>query len=110
MGGRLRPRWRMRGRVFRARVRLSRSAGRSIRARGATRLRTHERSAHRGAARMSAKPAPRKDAFDAAAVPLDGVSVIEANAGTGKTWTITALYVRLLLELGLTVESILVVT
>ena len=42
--------------------------------------------------------------------PLNGTTLIEANAGTGKTWTITALYVRLLLEAALTVDRILVVT
>jgi exodeoxyribonuclease V beta subunit len=42
--------------------------------------------------------------------PLEGTTLIEANAGTGKTWTITALYVRLLLEAGLTVDRILLVT
>ncbi|AOX47965.1 exodeoxyribonuclease V subunit beta [Pandoraea norimbergensis] len=41
---------------------------------------------------------------------LDGVCLIEASAGTGKTWNICALYVRLLLEKSLTVEQILVVT
>ncbi|MCE4063318.1 exodeoxyribonuclease V subunit beta [Pandoraea sputorum] len=41
---------------------------------------------------------------------LDGVCLIEASAGTGKTWNICALYVRLLLERQLTVEQILVVT
>jgi exodeoxyribonuclease V beta subunit len=30
--------------------------------------------------------------------PLAGVNLIEASAGTGKTWTIAALYLRLLLE------------
>lgn len=42
--------------------------------------------------------------------PLQGLNLIEASAGTGKTWTITGLYVRLILELGLNVEQILVVT
>jgi exodeoxyribonuclease V beta subunit len=42
--------------------------------------------------------------------PLDGINQIEASAGTGKTWNIAALYVRLLLETSLTVEQILVVT
>jgi exodeoxyribonuclease V beta subunit len=41
---------------------------------------------------------------------LDGVNQIEASAGTGKTWNICALYVRLLLEKRLSVEKILVVT
>src|SRR3954462_2077325 len=48
--------------------------------------------------------------LDPASVALEGLNVVEANAGTGKTWTITALYLRLLLELHLPVESILVVT
>ncbi|WP_370576626.1 exodeoxyribonuclease V subunit beta [Mycoavidus sp. B2-EB] len=42
--------------------------------------------------------------------PLAGVSLIEASAGTGKTWNICALYVRLLVEKALKVEQILVVT
>ncbi|MFW6323431.1 MAG: UvrD-helicase domain-containing protein, partial [Desulfovibrionales bacterium] len=41
---------------------------------------------------------------------LDGTSLIEASAGTGKTYTITGLYVRLLLEEDLPVSRILVVT
>lgn len=39
-----------------------------------------------------------------------GLSLIEASAGTGKTWTLTALYARLLLERQLSVRQILVVT
>ena len=43
--------------------------------------------------------------------PLErGTNLIEASAGTGKTWTITALVLRLLLEHGLTIDQILVVT
>ncbi|MBM7062588.1 exodeoxyribonuclease V subunit beta [Pseudomonas sp. UL073] len=42
--------------------------------------------------------------------PFDGRSLIEASAGTGKTWTLTALYARLLLERELSVGQILVVT
>ncbi len=41
---------------------------------------------------------------------FDGRSLIEASAGTGKTWTLTALYARLLLERQLSVGQILVVT
>jgi len=33
-------------------------------------------------------------------MPLDGLHVIEASAGTGKTWTLAALYVRLVLGHG----------
>ena len=42
--------------------------------------------------------------------PFTGRSLIEASAGTGKTWTLTALYARLLLERRLGVGQILVVT
>jgi exodeoxyribonuclease V beta subunit len=45
-----------------------------------------------------------------ALVPLAGVTAIEASAGTGKTYTITQLYLRLLVEQGLDVAGILVVT
>ena len=30
-------------------------------------------------------------------LPLKGIQLIEASAGTGKTWTLAALYVRLIL-------------
>ena len=43
-------------------------------------------------------------------VPLSGFNLIEASAGTGKTHTITALHVRLVVELGIAVNRILVVT
>ena len=49
-------------------------------------------------------------AFDPLAVATAGVQLIEASAGTGKTYSITSLYLRLLLEHRLTVEQILVVT
>ncbi|GAA3896357.1 MULTISPECIES: exodeoxyribonuclease V subunit beta [Gibbsiella] len=63
---------------------------------------------------MTAAP----QALDPLALPLFGERLIEASAGTGKTFTIGALYLRLLLGLGqasafprpLTVEEILVVT
>ncbi|MFT3820621.1 MAG: exodeoxyribonuclease V subunit beta [Rubrivivax sp.] len=48
--------------------------------------------------------------FDVFAAPLDGLTLIEASAGTGKTWTLCGLYLRLLLERRLTVQQILVVT
>ncbi|MDR3580503.1 MAG: exodeoxyribonuclease V subunit beta [Oryzomonas sp.] len=43
-------------------------------------------------------------------IGLSGLNLIEASAGTGKTWTIAALYIRLLLERELRPENILVVT
>ena len=48
--------------------------------------------------------------FDLLKSPLEGTNLIEASAGTGKTYTITCLFLRLLLEKGLTVNDILVVT
>ncbi len=42
--------------------------------------------------------------------PLSGINLIEASAGTGKTYTITTLILRLILETGLTIDNILVVT
>ncbi len=42
--------------------------------------------------------------------PLEGSNLIEASAGTGKTFNITLLFLRLILEKGLGVNQILVVT
>lgn len=50
------------------------------------------------------------EAFDVFAVPLHGLTVIEASAGTGKTHAITELYLRLLLQAEIPVDRILVVT
>jgi exodeoxyribonuclease V beta subunit len=43
-------------------------------------------------------------------MPLTGTSLIEASAGTGKTYTLTTLYLRLLVEQDLRPSEILVVT
>ena len=48
--------------------------------------------------------------LDVFACPLEGANLIEASAGTGKTWAICGLYLRLVLERGLEVPQILVVT
>ena len=56
---------------------------------------------------MNAAKFPELHIFDA---PLNGLNLIEASAGTGKTWTITGLYLRLIVDEGLPVENILVVT
>ena len=48
--------------------------------------------------------------FDPIETPLKGPCLIEAGAGTGKTFTITTLVLRLVLQEGLTPEQILVVT
>ncbi|SMG27528.1 exodeoxyribonuclease V subunit beta [Paraburkholderia susongensis] len=60
-----------------------------------------------GAAHSHTLVAEELDVF---ACSLDGVNQIEASAGTGKTWNICALYVRLLLEKNLNADQILVVT
>lgn len=48
--------------------------------------------------------------FKVEEAPLSGLSMIEASAGTGKTYAIANLYLRLVLEAGLPPESILAVT
>ncbi|MGH8491543.1 MAG: UvrD-helicase domain-containing protein [Moraxellaceae bacterium] len=49
-------------------------------------------------------------ALDLYTLPLAGTQLVEASAGTGKTWTIAGLYVRLLLETDATLDRLLVVT
>src|SRR5438046_7167392 len=52
-----------------------------------------------------------KPEFSAAQAPLEkGFTVIEASAGTGKTTTISAIVLRLLVEQGIPIEQILVTT
>jgi exodeoxyribonuclease V beta subunit len=48
--------------------------------------------------------------FDLVTSPLKGAHLIEAGAGTGKTYAIAGLYVRLILERAIPVREILVVT
>jgi exodeoxyribonuclease V beta subunit len=48
--------------------------------------------------------------LDILTLPLEGTTLVEASAGTGKTFTIAHLYLRLLLEKQMDVKSILVVT
>lgn len=48
--------------------------------------------------------------FDAGTVPLEGSNLIEASAGTGKTYSIAILVLRLILERKLSVKEILMVT
>ena len=50
------------------------------------------------------------EALDPWKIPLVGTSFIEASAGTGKTYALTTLYLRLLVEHGLRPADILVVT
>ncbi len=53
---------------------------------------------------------PAAGEFDTLGCPLAGINLIEASAGTGKTFNVCALYLRLLLERELDVTDILVVT
>jgi len=48
--------------------------------------------------------------FDLIHTPLEGTNLIEASAGTGKTYTLASLYVRLILEKEFSLDQILVVT
>ena len=48
--------------------------------------------------------------LDPLTLPLNGWRLLEASAGTGKTYTLTLLFLRLLLERELTIDQILVLT
>jgi exodeoxyribonuclease V beta subunit len=48
--------------------------------------------------------------LDPEQLELRGTAIVEASAGTGKTYTITSLFLRLLLEHELTIDQVLVVT
>jgi exodeoxyribonuclease V beta subunit len=53
---------------------------------------------------------PQFNTFNLAGNPLSGFNLIDASAGTGKTYTICGLVLRLLLEKDLSIDQILVVT
>ncbi len=53
---------------------------------------------------------PTVQNFDLPNSPLKGTNLIEASAGTGKTYAITGLFLRLILEKNLSIDDILVVT
>ena len=55
---------------------------------------------------VQAQPSNR----DPLAVPLDGVQLIEASAGTGKTYTLATLFTRLVVERNLRIGQVLAVT
>jgi exodeoxyribonuclease V beta subunit len=48
--------------------------------------------------------------FDLKTAPLKGITLIEAGAGTGKTYTLAGIFLRLIVEHGLGIDRILVVT
>ena len=52
----------------------------------------------------------RVEQFNLLDSALDGTNLIEASAGTGKTYTIAGLFLRLILEKKISVKEILVVT
>ena len=49
-------------------------------------------------------------AFDPLRLPLAGRLLLEASAGTGKTWTLSLLVLRLVVERSLKIDHILVLT
>ncbi len=60
---------------------------------------------------MSAPPQPAGDSGDLGlALPLHGLRLIEASAGTGKTFTLVTVLLRLLLERGVPIQQLLAVT
>ena len=67
-------------------------------------------AAMRSPAARQAEARASASAFDVYGCPLQGTQLIEASAGTGKTWTLCGLVLRLLLERALPVAEILVVT
>jgi len=50
------------------------------------------------------------ESLEAHSVPLGGIRLVEASAGTGKTFTLTTLYLRIVMEQGYEADQILVVT
>ncbi|RJS91048.1 exodeoxyribonuclease V subunit beta [Salinisphaera sp. Q1T1-3] len=56
------------------------------------------------------RPAPHSQPFDAATLPLHGLRLIEASAGTGKTFSLAGLYLRLIVEQRVSVREVLVMT
>ncbi|MGH1564556.1 UvrD-helicase domain-containing protein [Mumia sp. DW29H23] len=59
---------------------------------------------------MSPTNAPAMTSFDIAAPLPSGTTLIEASAGTGKTWTLSALVVRYVAEQGRPLSELLIVT
>ncbi len=51
-----------------------------------------------------------RPAFEPTAPLAPGITVLEASAGTGKTWQISTLVTRLVAEVGLPIDQVLVVT
>ena len=57
------------------------------------------------------RPLPAGDSGDLGlALPLHGLRLIEASAGTGKTFTLVTVLLRLLLERGVPIQQLLAVT
>src|SRR5690606_10099262 len=65
------------------------------------------RRARRGGRRVNVPGTPRDPYLD---LPLHGVRLIEASAGTGKTFTLATLVTRLVVERGLRIGQVLAVT
>lgn len=61
-------------------------------------------------ASLASSPAAAPEAFDVKTAALCGPTLLEASAGTGKTFSIKHIVLRIVAELGIPVESLLVVT
>ena len=59
---------------------------------------------------LSAIPERKNDVIPAVDVDLTGKHLIEASAGTGKTWTLTGIVLRLLIEARRAPEQIIATT
>ena len=59
---------------------------------------------------LSAVPERKNDVIPAVEVDLTGKHLIEASAGTGKTWTLTGIVLRLLIEARRAPEQIIATT
>ncbi|HHV40421.1 MAG TPA: UvrD-helicase domain-containing protein, partial [Bacteroidales bacterium] len=59
---------------------------------------------------MSTRTHTDPQPFNALTVPLQGTNLIEASAGTGKTYSIALMVLRLVLEQGRPLREILMVT
>ncbi len=68
------------------------------------------KSAHRKGAKDARDTIGEAKELDLLETALEGTNLIEASAGTGKTYAITGLVLRLILESGVLIQQILVVT
>jgi exodeoxyribonuclease V gamma subunit len=99
--------------LFRGRDRLAPSAGAGrpgVRGGRAALLPTAARARGGGLKPLEPLTLEGSKPLEPLTLPLSGTVVVEASAGTGKTFTLSNLYLRLIVEAGREVDGILVVT